>query len=148
MSMLPSPVVLACGKGRTKSKIGVEHDINKLVAKYKREGMMPRLSIDKGNLVDENGVVVDVTSIGDYQDCCNRIARAEEHFATLPSAVRRHFGNDMFQYTAFVDRLRSEDQDSVRTALALGIIEAKPEPPKPPQPPVNGDPKPADTTVK
>lgn len=133
MSMLPSMKTIDCGPGKTKQKVGMEHDINKLVARFKREGKIPRMNTSGQIFADDDGKVVDLTSIGDYQDCMQRIVLAREAFDVYPSAIRRHFGNDVMQFVSFVDKLKS-DPDAQRTAVALGILEVQePEPLKPPK---------------
>ena len=84
MSMLPVLKSFVSADGKTKQKVGVEHDINKLVAKYKRTGSMPSLNYDGSNLSDD-GEVIDLTTVGDFQECQNRIAVANEVFDRYPS---------------------------------------------------------------
>lgn len=132
MSFLPCMKTIDCGPGKTKQKVGIEHDINKLVARFKKDGTLPRLSLSSGVVYDDMGVVVDLTNVPDYQEAHNRIASAREMFDAYPSVVRRHFANDVFQFVAFMDKLKS-DPEKQRTAVALGIVEMK-EVPKPSTP--------------
>ena len=112
---------ITCGVGKTKQKVGVEHDINKIVAKFKRTGQLPVLTDSKGQFVD-------TISVGDYQTCLERIRLAEETFAAYPSAFRRRFNNDPNQFLEYCDTLKSNPA-LAEEAEKLGIITIrKPEP--------------------
>ncbi|QXP44259.1 MAG: internal scaffolding protein [Arizlama microvirus] len=129
MSMLPQLTEIRCGEGKTKQKTGMEHDINKLVAKFKKTGQMPSLQFDGVKLTDGDNVI-DLTQVGDFQDCQNRIAHANEEFHRLPSQLRRRFNNSAEQYTDFM----SDIKNNIAEAEKLGIVtvtkikEPKPEP--------------------
>lgn len=103
-----------CSKeeGRTKQKTGMEHDINKLVARYQKTGVLETKH-------DDNGLFVDVAVIGDYHECMNRIAIANERFNMLPSRTRARFNNDPAQLLDFISNL---NKDSVQEAVKLGLI--------------------------
>ena len=105
---------ITCGLSRTKQKVGVEHDINKIVAKFKRTWQLPVLT-------DHTGQFVDTISVGDYQSCLERIRIAEETFAAYPSEFRRRFNNDPQQFLEYCDSLKSNPA-LADEAEKLGII--------------------------
>lgn len=119
MSMLAAVTSIACGKGRTKQKIGVEHDINKIIAKFKRTGTLPVLT-------DNLGQFVDTTTVGDYQHCQEVVRLADEKFNSYPSEFRRRFNNDAKQFLEYVENL-SKNPQLIDEAVSMGIIE-KPKP--------------------
>jgi len=130
MSMLPSLTTIECGDGKTKQKVGVEHDINKLVARFKKDGKMPNLNYSLQNeSFDVDGVAVDITDIGDFQDCQNRIIKAEQMFMQYPSTIRRRFNNDTKIFTDFIQKLNTKE--SIDEAVRMGLLTltkpAKPE---------------------
>lgn len=125
MSMLPVKNVIVCGVGRTKQKVGMEHDINKIVAKFKRTGKIPTLNYD-GESLSDSEKVVDLTSVGDYQECMNRIAMAQELFDKYPSMIKRRFNNSVKDYVKFMNNLN--DTNNYNEAKMLGIIVEKTKP--------------------
>lgn len=104
------------------SKVGIEHDINKLVAKFKRTGQMPSLRYD-GMKFDDGENVIDLTGIGDFQECQNRIAQAAEMFDAYPSVIRRRFNNNVEDFVTFMGSLNNKEK--LDEALRLGIVELK-----------------------
>lgn len=123
MSMLQAFKTIVCTDNKTKQKVGIEHDLNKLIAKYKKTGQMPRLNYNGSDITDGENVI-DLTQIGDFQECQNRIARANEMFHNYPSMVRRRFNNNVSEFTEFMDKL-STDQNVLNEAISLGLVELR-----------------------
>jgi len=117
MGMLATQAVIKCGEGRTKQKVGLEHDINKIIASYKKTGQLPVEA-------DNQGIFTDVTTVGDFHKCQNIIAHASERFQNLPSVVRRRFNNSVEDYLNFVDNI---DETTLPEAIKLGLVK-QPEP--------------------
>lgn len=114
MGMLNTLAEIMCGTSKTKQKVGVEHDINKIVAKFKKTGQLPVLQ-------DRLGQFVDTISIGDYQTCLEKIRTAQELFESYPSAIRRKFDNDSTKFLAYCDELKSNPK-LINDAENLGLI--------------------------
>jgi len=132
MSMLPCLKEIKCGVGRTKQKVGVEHDINKLVARYQKTGDVCVLGLD------HQGQFIDVATVGDYHDCQNRVLAAQSAFSALPSLVRKRFGNSC---DAFMDFMSNLGPDSVDEAVKLGLVTKKDVPVATPATANNSDPE-------
>jgi len=113
MSMIPSMVTVSCGVGRTKQKTGVEHDINKLVARYQKTGDVATLGLD------HQGMLIGVANVGDFHACQSRVLAAQDAFASLPSTVRKRFGNSA---DAFMDYMSSLGPDTMDEAVKLGLV--------------------------
>lgn len=144
MSMLKAMKTVICGEGRTKQKVGIEHDINKMIAKIKRTGQMPSLRYD-GMKFDDGEQVIDLTGIGDFQECQNRIATASEIFDGYPSIIRRRFNNNVEDFVTFMGSLNTKE--NLDEAVRLGILEIKKQDPgKPNEPTITPgkDPTPVD----
>ncbi|EDR7338959.1 TPA_asm: hypothetical protein GBY79_00130 [Salmonella enterica subsp. salamae] len=60
----------------------------------------------------------DCTIYEDYQQALERIADIEDDFASLPSHVRKEFGNDPDAYVAFMT-----DPANFEKAVKLGLLE-------------------------
>lgn len=108
----------------TRQEFKAECDINNIMRKYFRTGMLTHVNKYEGQYGDCPAV--------DFQEALNIVQRGGEMFAELPAKVRARFENDPAQFLAFVD-----DEDNREEAVLLGLIEAPTEPPEPPaEPPV------------
>lgn len=122
MSMLPVLKTIVCEEGKTKQKVGVEYDINKIVAKYKKTGQMPSLKFNGFNLTEgDNGQVIDLTTVGDYQECQNRIAKAQEMFDRYPAMIRRRFDNNIENFVGFMTNIKNTE--NLEEAIRLGLVD-------------------------
>lgn len=119
MSMIKNPhaLTVTCEKeSKTKQKIGVEHDINKLVKRYKQTGKLP--------ILGSNGVFVDLSNFEGFAEMNNKLVRANEIFENYPSEIRTVFGNSIERFTEVMTNL--ENPENFKIAEALGFVEKKP----------------------
>lgn len=103
----------------TKQSFKEECDINRLMAKYEKTGVLDHVN----KRPPEYGNFVGVVS---YQDSLNIVLEAREIFAGLPARIRDRFGNDPAQYLAFIDDPKNKDE-----AIKLGMIMPPPADPPP-----------------
>lgn len=75
-------------EGRTKQEFAAECDINNIMAKYKRTGVLP----DSARAAAAR--YGDFSGIPDFYEMSNRVTAAQEVFNALPAHVRESFGND------------------------------------------------------
>lgn len=123
----------AVGKGfvkpsLTKQSFVQECDINSIMKKFLKTGLVEHVNRYNGNYGDFTELPVD------YQEAMNIVLRADEVFMSLPAGIRSRFGNDPQGFLQFVSDPKNE-----REMIELGL--AKPRPPAPPEPPAV-DPKP------
>ncbi len=113
--------VVDCSKDKilVKQSFTKEADINNIMARYVKTGMLTAEAIDTRQLV-----FADVSEIGDFQTCQERIAAARAAFMTLPPDLRARFENDPAQLLDFCSK-----EENKAEAIELGII-AKPEKPE------------------
>lgn len=97
------------GESRVEQSHRDECDINKIMARYHRSGLLP----GRG----EPGYYGDFTAVDDYQDAVERVFAADRAFMELPSAVRKRFANDPSELLAFL-----ADEGNRDEAVELGII--------------------------
>lgn len=122
----PFPVVDCSGdKIRTKQSFRNECDINQIMRKYRRTGQLTPAGIAARQVV-----FADVSEIGDYQECQQKIKDADFAFATLSAEVRSRFNNDPGELLDFC-----ADSANKEEAIQLGIIQKVEEPETPPEPP-------------
>lgn len=81
-------------ESRTKQHFKDECDINQIMEKYARTGVLPIP-------VNSRAVYGDYSTPFDFQEAQELIIRAREQFEALPSGLRNRFGNDPKNFLAF-----------------------------------------------
>lgn len=116
-------VVTECGgQSRTEQHHANEVNINAIVSRYQKTGVLPT--------VDRLPGYGDFSEVRDYHAACDQVRAAEAAFMMLPSGIRKRFRNDVGELLRFLDDDRNREE-----AVALGIVEARvaqaPQPPSP-----------------
>ncbi len=106
--------------GRTKQASKDECDVNLIMSKYTRTGLISHLALGMPKFAD-------VSELTDYRSAVDNIRSVEAFFAGLPSAVRRHFENDP---ALLMERMEAGLSADDLKAIGLEVLEgsAKPEP--------------------
>ncbi len=119
-------------KIRTKQSFKQETDINNIMAKFVKTGI-----ITPDALAKRQGAFADVSDIGDFSECLEQIETAEAAFMTLGPQIRARFENQPAKLLDFCSKDENKEE-----AIELGIIskpeptvEPVPEPPVAPEPP-------------
>lgn len=99
-------------KTRTQQHFAKEVDINEIVKRAINTGDVTVLT------PQQRGEYYDCTAFEDYQQALEYVAAVEEDFFTLPSAVRKEFGNDPDAYVQFM----SEPKNFAK-AVELGLLQ-------------------------
>ncbi len=86
-------------------------DINKIMDKYHKTGMITHLQ-------QKQGQYVDLSSLGDYQHSLQTVIDAQAAFMTLPSTVRKKFANDPQELLTFLSNPQNKEE-----AITLGLIQ-------------------------
>lgn len=81
---------------RAKQEFAAECDINTIMAKYQKTGVVSHVARFQGNYEDVTGAV-------DYQTAHNIVLQAQDAFMSLPSSMRARFENDPGAFLAFVN---------------------------------------------
>lgn len=105
---------LSCGPGLTKQSFKDECDVNFIMDKWKRTGIIPAESV--GKMRPSYG---DFTNPNDYMEACNRVLDANEAFASLPAFLRDRFANEPANLIAFLADSNNQDE-----AIKLGLAQA------------------------
>lgn len=97
---------------RTQQHFADEVDINQIVNRALKTGdvsiFTPR----------ERGEYFDCSDYEDYQSSLNYIADIESDFMSLPSSVRKEFGQDVHKYVQFMT-----DPRNIEKAVELGLLQ-------------------------
>lgn len=96
------------GASLTKQAFRDECDVNNILAKYQKTGIIP--------FTRQGGHYGDFTMVEDYQTSLNKVMAAQESFLALPSTLRARFNNDPAEFVRFVQDSRNEDE-----IVALGL---------------------------
>ena len=104
-------VAIATGDGLTEQNHKDETDINKIVRKYNKTGLIDHLNQFEKQYADMTGY--------DYQDAMNTIAAANTMFEGLPSAIRNRFDNDPAKFINFVD-----DENNANELVKMGLAKS------------------------
>jgi len=114
--------------GLTQQHFKEETDINNIMAKFAKTGL-----VDHVNKVA--GSYGDFTTVQDYQLHLDQVMAANAAFMELPSKIRARFDNDPSHLLAFVQDPRNRDE-----AVELGLIDRPPPPPPKDAPASSGAP--------
>lgn len=112
------------GPSRTKQAFADAVNINKIVARYKKTGMLNHVN-------GKTPFYGDVSEFVDYKQAVDMVAEANALFAGMSAQIRERFGNDPAQMIAFL-----ENPANLEEARSLGMVAPLPvEPPVTPNPP-------------
>lgn len=100
-------------QGRTKQSFKAECDINNIMAKFQRTGVLEFANKHQPAYGDVSGM--------DFQSAMDTVIQAQQMFDELPSSVRKRFHNNPAELLDFVG-----DEQNREEAIKLGLIE-KPE---------------------
>lgn len=96
--------------GRTQQSFKDDADVNLIMKRFEKTGMIDHLNEFQG----QYGDFLDVPQ--SYHDAVNQVLAADAMFMTIPAKVRERFGNDPGRFLAFVD-----DPANVDEMVSLGL---------------------------
>lgn len=99
----------------TKQSFAAECDINNIMAKFERTGVLDFVN-------DHEGQYGDATAL-DYHAAMSLVAEADSMFADMPAPLRSRFENDPAKFLAFMD-----DPRSAQEIISLGLGTLRPVP--------------------
>lgn len=104
-------------QGRTKQSFKDECDINVIMGRYLRTGMIDHLAQTAPRYADVEAL--------DFQGAMDIVVAARDRFAQLPSELRDRFSNDPGRLLAFI-----QNPANIEEARKLGLLapEAPPQP--------------------
>ena len=99
-----------CGATMAQQQFKDECDINNIMSKYQKTGLITHVAKHQGDYDD-------FTVMPDFKTAIDTIHEAERMFMTLPSNVREQFENDAGQFVEFATNDRNYDE-----MVDLGLI--------------------------
>lgn len=120
------------GESQTRQSFNDETDINQIMARFEKTGIMEHLNTYQGQYGD-------FTEATDYQSSLNQVQEAQDAFNSLPSSIRSRFNNSPAEFLEF-----AQNQENADEMIKLGLLNpVEPEneapPPKPEQSPSEGE---------
>ena len=97
-------------KSMTEQSHKKECDINNIMARYLKTGVLDHVAIHQGNYGD-------VSDIGSFQESLQRVMDCQQTFDTLPAELRAQFQNDPGLFMDYV--LDPENEEGMRE---LGLL--------------------------
>lgn len=98
----------------TKQAFAEECDINNILKKYNKTGILPHLA-------KADPRYGDFSTVPDYQDALNTVLHAQTQFAALPAHARDRFANDPSRFLAF-----AQDPTNNAELVAMGLASERP----------------------
>ena len=99
------------GVSLTKQAMKKDCDINEILRKYNKTGVITHLANSEGQYGD-------FSEVTGYQDAMQAVLDAKDMFMELPSYLRKRFGNNPESLLAFLN-----DSDNLDEAIELGLVE-------------------------
>lgn len=99
-------------QGRTKQAMQSQCDINQIMAKFQKTGVIDFVNKHAPQFGDSTGI--------DFQTSMETVIRAKEMFADLPSSVRKRFNNDPTELLDFCENVENRQE-----AIKLGLLDTK-----------------------
>lgn len=100
------------GDSLTQQHFKDDCDVNKIIDRYTRTGVVPAELIQQSE-----GVYGDFSNVGDFLAAQQSVLNARQSFEALPSSIRRRFNDDPAQLIAFMS-----DENNYDEALSLGLV--------------------------
>lgn len=99
------------GESMTQQQFKAECDVNNILAKYKKTGLLSHVSKTQGQFGD-------FSDLNDYQTSLHKVMQAQESFGLLPSEVRNKFQNDPGKLIEFLADPKN-DEESYKFGLKI-----------------------------
>lgn len=99
------------GESRTQQQFKKECDVNNILAKHRRTGMVTHVNKHQGQFGD-------FSNLEDYQTSLHKVMTAQNSFNLLPSELRNKFGNDPAQLISYLADPKNDDE-AIRFGLKL-----------------------------
>lgn len=132
----PPSKTLSCGPGRARPEFQDECDVNQILRKFQKTGLVSHLA--KGQ--PQYG---DFTNVTSYADAVSQVREAEAAFLELPANIRRRFENNPTALVEFMNDAANLDE-----AIELGLVTKRAKPAETAtETPASGPQPPADENV-
>lgn len=98
------------GPSLVKQAFKKECDINNIMARYQKTGLVDHVAMHQGNYDD-------LSDVPSYHEAMNKVLAANVSFRLLPSSIRKRFNNDPALFLDFVSDESNRDE-----MVSMGLI--------------------------
>lgn len=95
---------------RTKQSMRDECDINLIISKYSKIGVIEHINNNQASFADVSDL--------DFQQSLHLVQTAQDAFDELPAKIRKRFSNDPSELLSFL-----QNEENREEAISLGLIE-------------------------
>lgn len=106
----PKRPTVDCGKGLTKQSMKSQCDVNLIMSKYHKTGLMNFVNTRQAEYMDVDNL--------DFQTAMNMVIDAQNMFADMPAELRKRFSNDPQNFFEFV-----HDPENIEEMYKLGLAD-------------------------
>lgn len=124
-----------CGKSVTEQHHAKTCNINYIVGKYQKTGLVDHINKHEGSYGD--------VSNADFETAMSLVTEQTTVFNELPSSVRKHYKNDVQTY---LEALGTEEGQNEHRALLNPVVEQETAPEEPQEPEKVPEPEPEPVT--
>jgi len=96
-------ISFAGDKGKTKQADAKDCDLNVIMSRYEKTGLLPQMILD-------NPQYGDFSEAPQFQEALNIVMKAEEQFLALDAKTRMRFNNSPAEFLAFVTNEDNRDE--------------------------------------
>lgn len=108
------------GPTRTRGSFQDECDVNAIMRRFERTGVIDHFNAHRGDYGDFTGAPAD------YHSALNQVIAAQDMFMSLPSGIRRQFRNDPGEFLELVAAAEGGDQAATDELVRIGVARARP----------------------
>lgn len=101
------------GESLTRQSFNAEADINTIMKRYEKSGLIDHVN-------EHQGSYGDFTNVQDYHSSLNQALSAKSMFMSLPASIRNKFQNDPGAFLEFANDPENEDE-----MRSLGLLPAE-----------------------
>lgn len=98
------------GESRTRQSFNAETNINNIMSRFEKTGIIEHLN-------QHNGTYGDFSTVSDYHSALNQVIEAQDSFNSLPSKIRAKFNNDPGKFLDFMT-----NPDNLEELQQMGLI--------------------------
>lgn len=104
-------------ESRTKQSFKDECDVNNIMAKYKKTGILPQV-------IKKNPEYGDFSNPVDFLESMDTVAKAQQQFEGLPAQMRERFENDPYKFLEFCSKKENREEMASLGLLNENAMEA------------------------
>lgn len=104
-------------EGKTEQHHGKTVNINRIIAKYQKTGLIDHIATYEAVYADVSGA--------DFQQAMNTVINAENMFADLPAPIRDYYGGDP---AVFLDAVQTDEGVQELSTLLNPVLQGEPMP--------------------